>query len=64
MRSLSSLRQNSGRPEFHTQRTALAKPIAHKRGTAQAGASAASSGVVAIFGMLKGWMSYTLSEQT
>jgi len=44
--------------------TALAKPIAHKHDTAQAGASAASSGVVAIFGMLMGWVTYTLSEQT
>jgi len=51
-------------PDLHTQGTALAKPIAHKHDTALAGASAASQGVAAIFGMLMGCVTYTLSEQT
>jgi hypothetical protein len=64
MRSLSSLRKNWCHPNFHTRGTALAMPIARRRDTAPVGASAASSEVVAILGMLKGWVTYTLSEQT
>jgi hypothetical protein len=60
MRSLSSLRKNWCYPNSHTKGTALAMSTARRRDTAPEGASAASSGVVAIFGMLKGWMSYIL----
>jgi hypothetical protein len=64
MRSLSSLRQSCSPPSLHTKDTALAMPTARRHDTAPVGLSAARSGVIAIFGMLKGWVTYTLSEQT